>query len=185
MASVPKPLDYQAYLSTPEIRRRYDIIDGEFHFMSPSPGWFHQKDLGQVHTLLQRHVEPRRLGHVMVAPLDVIISKNPMRTRQPDVLFVSHARLKLIDERLHSAPDLVVEILSPGNTAKKAAEKLRDYALIGVKEAWVADRKTGAITVLHPEGGEFRETAVYRPGQRLRSKVLPQLRLDVDKIFCR
>jgi Uma2 family endonuclease len=121
----------------------------------------------------------------MMAPLDVIISKNPMRTRQPDVLFVSHARLKLLDERLHGAPDLVVEILSPGNMAKKIAEKLRDDASIGVREAWVADRKTGAITVLHPKGGEFRETALYTPGQRLRSKVLPQLRLDVGKIFRR
>jgi Uma2 family endonuclease len=185
MASVPKPLDYQAYLDTPEIRRRYDIIDGEFRFMSPSPSWFHQVDAEEIHALLRNHVARRGVGHVRMAPLDVIISKNPMRTRQPDVLFVSHARLKLIDERLHSAPDLVVEILSPGNTAKKIAEKLRDYALVGVREAWVADRKTGAITVLHSEGVEFRETAVYRPGQRLRSKVLPQLRLDVDKIFRR
>ncbi len=185
MASVPKPLDYQAYLRTPEIRRRYDIIDGEFHFMAPSPGWSHQQAVGQVFELLKRHVDQRRLGHVLMAPFDVIIAKNPMRTRQPDVLYVSEGRLKLIDDRLHSAPDLVVEILSPGNSTRKVAEKLRDYASIGVREAWVADPKAKTLTVLHPGRAGFRETAVGRPGERVRSKVLPRLRLDVGKIFRR
>lgn len=185
MASVPKPLDYEAYLRTPEIRRRYDIIDGEFHFVSPSPGWFHQQDTGRIYMILQRHVERRGLGHVVTAPMDVIISKNPMRTRQPEVLYVSHARLKVIDERLHSAPELVVEVLSPGNTPKRVAEKLADYAAIGVLEAWVADPKRKTIAVLRPQGGGFREAAVYGVGQRLRSKVLPQLRLDVGRVFHR
>ena len=185
MASVPKPLDYQAYLKTPEIKRRYDIIDGEFHFMAPSPGWFHQEDMVEICVMLRSHVRRRGLGRVVAAPLDVIISKNPMRTRQPDVLYVSHARFRLVDEILHCAPDLVVEILSPSNTARKIAEKLRDYAAIGVREAWIADRKTGTITVLHLQRGEFRETAAYRVGQRLRSKVLPELRLDVAKVFRR
>jgi len=185
MASVPKPLDYEAYLQTPEIKRRYDIIDGEFHFMAPSPGWYHQQDLGEIYTSLRRHVERRRLGHVVTAPMDVIISKSPMRTRQPDVLYVSGARLRVIDERLHSAPELVVEVLSPGNTPKRVAEKMRDYAAIGVLEAWVADPKRKTIAVLHPQGDEFRETAVYGAGQRLRSKVLPQLRLEAGRVFHR
>ena len=118
-----------------------------------------------------------------MAPLDVIISKNPMRTRQPDILFVSHGRLRLIDERLHSAPDLVVEILSPGNTRKQIEQKLRDYAAIGVREAWIADRRQKSISVLHPERDEFRQTAVCRGAQQLRSRVLPRLRLAARRIF--
>ena len=185
MASVPKPLDYEAYLRTPEIKRRYDIVDGEFRFMAPSPGWFHQNDLGEIYTLLKNHVLRRRLGRVVTAPMDVIISKSPMRTRQPDLLYVSHGRLRLMGDRLHSAPELVVEVLSPGNTAKHIAEKLRDYAAIGVLEAWIADSKRQTIAVLHPRDGEFQETGVYGVGQTVRSRVLPKLRLAVAKIFSR
>jgi Uma2 family endonuclease len=183
MATLPRPLDYAAYLRTPEIKQRYDIVDGEWRFMSPSPGWYHQGAILEVAIPLRRHVRRYRLGTVMVAPLDVIISKNPMRTRQPDILFVSYGRIVLADERLQSAPDLVVEILSPGNTRSQIQQKLRDYAAIGVLEAWVADRKEKTIAVLHPVTGEFRESGVYGVGQRVRSRVLPKLRLAVRQVF--
>ena len=118
MATAPKSLDYAAYLKTPETMRRYDIVDGSMILMSPGPDAPHQETSGEIYTLLKRHVERHRSGEVYYAPLDVIISKSPLRARQPDVLYISNSRLGLIDGPIHGGPDLVVEILSPGNTPK-------------------------------------------------------------------
>ncbi|MBI3695163.1 MAG: Uma2 family endonuclease [Acidobacteria bacterium] len=185
MASVPKPLDYAAYLKTPETKRRFDIVDGEFQFMSPAPDTIHQQTVLEVCDYLKRHVERYDLGQVFVSPVDVIISKTPMRTRQPDVLYVSRSRQHLVQAQIEGGPDLVVEILSPGNTPKRVQEKLRDYAAIGVLEAWLLDRKQRVIGVWRPVQGVFQQTALYHPGQRVRSNVLPRLRLPVDRVFPR
>jgi Uma2 family endonuclease len=183
MASAPKPLDYAAYLRTPEIRRRYDIVDGVIHFMSPSPNLDHQRAQREILVLLDRHVKRYHLGEVVGAPLDIIISKGPLRTRQPDVMFISNERRDVARVVVEGGPDLVVEILSPGNGPRDVREKLRDYASIDVLEAWIADPRKKTIAVLHPAGGEFQETAVYRAAQILRSKVLPRLRLPVARAF--
>ena len=183
MATAPKPLDYAAYLKTPETMRRYDIVDGAMIFMSPSPDAPNQETSGEIYTLLKRHVERHRSGEVYYAPLDVFISKSPLCARQPDVLYISNSRLGLIDGPIHGGPDLVVEILSPGNGPAQVQQKLRDYAAAGVREAWLLDRNRKTITVLHPVKGEFRETAVFGVTQRLRSKVLPRLALPVRKVF--
>jgi Uma2 family endonuclease len=183
MASFPKPLDYAAYLKTPEIKHRYDIVDGVFHFMSPSPYWTHQEASARIFLHLRRHADRHQLGVVALAPLDVIISKSPLRTRQPDIMFISNSRRHIVQGLVHGGPDLVVEVLSPGNTEKHVKEKLRDYAAVDVREAWVADPKQKTIAVLHAANGEFRETARFTARQRLRSKVLPRLRLPVAKAF--
>lgn len=183
MASLPRPLDYAAYRKTPETKRRYDIVDGVIQFMSPSPNLSHQEILGRVFLILHRHVERNQLGKVYLAPADVIISRSPLRTRQPDVMYVSNKRLALAREVMHGGPDLVVEILSPGNTRKHIEAKLRDYASADVREVWLVDPKQKRISVWHPEQGEFRQTAVFEAGGRLRSRVLPRLALPVRKVF--
>ena len=78
---------------------------------------------------------------------------------------------------------MVVDVLSPSNPPKQVEQKLRAYASVDVREAWVADPKQRSIAVLHLPQGEFQETAVYGAEQRLRSKVLPRLGLAVGRIF--
>lgn len=183
MASLPRPLDYAAYLRTPETKHRYDIVDGVMKFMSPAPTLSHQEILLRITLALHRHVERYQLGKVYPAPADVIISKTPLRTRQPDVMFISNARLHLAQNVMHGGPDLVVEIISPGNTPKYIRDKLCDYASADVREAWVVDPKQATISVLHPENGEFRQTAAIAADSRLRSRVLPRLSLPVRRVF--
>ena len=137
-------------------------------FMSPGPALSHQALLGNVAVALADHVERYQLGKVYLAPADVIISMTPLRTRQPDVMFVSNARLHMAQNVMHGGPDLVVEILSPGNTPKHIQAKLRDYASVDVREAWVVDPKQAKISVLHPEDGEFRQTEIGRASCRER-----------------
>ena len=183
MATAPQYLDWQAYLHLPETLRRYDIVDGVLKYMSPSPDWDHQKTLRATFVAVHRHVTRYRLGEVMFAPLDVIISKGPLRVRQPDLLFISRERLGIVRHQVHGGPDLVVEILSPGNTRRHVQQKVEDYASAGVREAWILDPQGRRVTVFHLEKNTLREAAAYRPGERLRSRVLSRLALPVDRLF--
>jgi len=69
----------------PEIKQRYEIINGEI-VMSPAPTVDHQWIVGRIFLLLSLFVEERNLAVVPSAPVDVVIQRKPLRTRQPDVL---------------------------------------------------------------------------------------------------
>src|SRR5262249_54186269 len=110
-----RPFTYEDYLLLPE-DRRYEIVDGEL-YMTPSPATYHQRILRQLERALGEYVEGRRLGEVLFAPCDVVLSETDIV--QPDVLFVSSGRASIIGEKyISAAPDLVVEILSPATAQR-------------------------------------------------------------------
>ena len=101
-----KLLTFEEYLLTPEMKQRYEIIDGEL-IMSPSPVPTHQWIIANLFRALDRFVRERQLGVVLFAPLDVIIRRAPLRTRQPDLLFLSAARTGITgSEQLAGMPIL-------------------------------------------------------------------------------
>lgn len=127
-------------------------------------------------------LEPASKGHglILSAPVNIIISRAPLRTRQPDLLFVSNERLHIVKDQVEGGPDLVVEILSPLNRRKAVVEKLADYARIGVKECWMVDLETRLLEIWRNEEGRFRPAASFRPGQKVRSKVFPSFTLPAS-----
>ena len=84
-------LTYEEYLNEPVTMLRYDIVDGKV-IMSAAPNPYHQRTSKRVFRPLDRFVMERELGEVFYAPLDVIIQRDPLRTRQPDLLFISNER---------------------------------------------------------------------------------------------
>jgi Uma2 family endonuclease len=86
-----KKLTYEEYLAMPEMKRRYEIIDGEL-MMAASPIPIHQWIAANLFRSIDPFVRASRLGILFFAPLDIIISRVPLRTRQPDLLFLSAAR---------------------------------------------------------------------------------------------
>ena len=155
-----KRLTYQEYLELPETSLRYEILVGEM-LMTPAPTPYHQALLGRVFVLLQSFIIERNLGVVLGAPVDVLIQKEPLCTRQPDILFLSATRSgisKISQLRsmqvLATPPDLVVEILSPSNTRGEMLDKLEDYRKIGVCECWLVSPEAETVEVLRlsPDG---------------------------------
>jgi Uma2 family endonuclease len=98
-------LTYREYLKTPEIKARYDIVDGVMT-MAPAPTVTHQRILLRLVRLLDQFVSEQQLGEVLLAPVDVIIGREPLRTRQPDLLFVSNERASILGDQVEGAPDL-------------------------------------------------------------------------------
>lgn len=119
---------------------------------------------------------------MLIAPCDVVLSET--NVLQPDVLFVRQGRLTIIGEKyVSAAPDLLVEVLSPGTKIRDRKLKFRLYARFGVRELWVADGDARSIEVYENADRRFRLVKRYRAGQTLRSKVLPRLRLSLASVF--
>jgi Uma2 family endonuclease len=178
-----KHLTYQQYLNLPEMKARYSIIDGEL-VMDAAPTPNHQTILLELAVILVPFVRARHLGRVFTAPLDILIRRDPLRTRQPDLMFISNARRYIIGRQvIEGGPDLVIEILSPSNTRRELEEKLRDYQPINVREAWIVATQGQTIEVLQLSVERIERSGLYGLGDLIVSAMLPELRLMVDEIF--
>ena len=181
-ATTTKPLTYEEYLDTPEIKGRFDIVDGEI-IMAAAPTNEHQETIGEFYFILRPFVIERNLGKVLFAPLDIVIRRNPLRTRQPDLLFISKDRYDRYQYPLEIAPELAIEILSPSNTRRRVQDVLADYAAIGVRECWLVSLDARTIEVLTLVNGEWRRLALLGIGDRMRSNVLAGLDVEVGQFF--
>jgi len=180
MGAVTTRLTYEAYLALPEIKRRYDIVDGVLEYMSPSPTLPYQRLLRNLFLPMDRFVARGKLGEVDFAPLDIIISKKPLRTRQADLLFISKARLSIGKDQIEGPPDVVVEVLSPGNTPKKLQAKLEDYATLGVPEVWVAAPFAKTVEVSRLERRRYRSAGICSAGSPVNTEILSGFSLPKD-----
>ena len=178
-----KHLTYQEYLDLPEMKARYSIVDGELVVeVTPTPS--HQALLLELLLKLSPFVREHHLGKVFVAPLDIVIRRKPLRTRQPDLMFISHWRRSAIGQQvIEGGPDLVIEILSPSNTRRAVEEKLLDYQVVGVREAWVISPEAWMVEVLQLSPGSIERSGLYGLGTLIVSQVLIELHLTVDEIF--
>ena len=181
-----KLLTYADYMAEGEINRRYDIIDGERIFMTqPTDG--HQDVVLNIAELLRAYQRRAKTGKTMISPCDVFIAGDPLRTRQPDVLFASRERCAGRTSNNASpwspAPELVVEVLSPSDTRSVRLAKVADYCTVDVKECWLVGPLAETVEVLRltPDGPE--QAALYGAGQTLQSLTFPDLTLALDDIF--
>ena len=183
-----KPLTYEDWLATPEINQLYEVIDGVM-VMCPAPTIEHQWLIANLTDQLRPFVKKRKLGAVLAAPLDVLVRRAPLRTRQPDVLFISFERSgqTLAELRkmpfLEIAPDLAVEILSPSDRRGVLSGKLQDYCKIGVRECWLVSPEAETIEVLRLSAAGATRVHLFGAGDTLRSEVLPDFKMKVDAVF--
>lgn len=189
MAIEVKTLTFEEYRAMPEMKQRYEIIDGEL-LMSPAPTSDHQWIVGNIFDPLRRFVKERSLGVVLVAPVDVVIQREPLRTRQPDVLYLSaersgvrgRAELRTMPV-LEIPPDLVVEVLSPGETRRDMDEKLEDYRKIDVRECWLVSPEAETVEVLRLSSEGVEMVNIYGLSGTFRSELLEGFTLSVREIF--
>ena len=161
--------DYDALPDQP----RCELLYGRLYVM-PSPTPWHQT----VASLLWRHLESiaeAAGGFAFNAPLDVVLADHSVV--QPDVIYISAARLGMVGKRIDGAPDLAVEVLSPGSARRDRGEKLSLYAETGIREYWIVEPETRHIEFLVNEAGRF---IVSLPVAGIyRSEQIPELHLDV------
>jgi Uma2 family endonuclease len=184
-----KKLTFDEWQALPETKQRCEVVDGVLT-MPPSPLGEHQWLDFEIAVRLRNFVEERGLGLAITAPYDILIQREPLRTRQPDILVVN-AELTgiarpsdLVGRRfLESPPLLVVEVISPGNTRREIEEKLVDYRSIGVPECWLVNFPSRSVEVLRLTAEAATIIATFGMGDTLRSDVLPGFTLPIADIF--
>jgi Uma2 family endonuclease len=181
MSHVPAlQFTYQDYLLLPE-DKRYEIIDGDL-LMTPAPTTYHQRVLGHLYRFLDDHVREHDLGEVLFAPCDVYLSE--VDIVQPDVLYVSKARLGILEEKyVRGAPDLTIEVFEKATAARDRVLKAKLYAKYGVKEYWLVDLQAKSVEVLLNAEAGFERQALFAASEILRSSLLPQLRISLADVF--
>ena len=191
---ITRAMTYEEYLASPEEMARYDIIDGFKVYRKygakklPNPTREHQRILRRIARPMEDFEARTHAGEMIVSPCDVLVRRNPTRSRQPDLLFISSERLAQNPpsddpEPLSPAPELVVEILSPSDTRRVQAAKIGDYVSVGVLECWLVSPEAETVEVLRlsPEGAETVD--VYGRGQTVASITFPELTIPVNDIF--
>ena len=181
MRVVQPTLTYPELRLMPDDGKRHELIDGEV-IVSPSLSEKHQRASGRLYVSWAVHVEKNRLGRAYYAPFDVVFSEKT--ALQPDLLFVSKARLGIIGpEYIIGAPDLVVEILSPSRPAYDRVTKLEQYALYGVAEYWIVDPIAESVEIYVLAGKKYELKGSFTGSQVLSTTLLPGWEFAISSLF--
>ena len=180
MTSPRVRLTIDDYMATPD-DQRYQLLDGEL-VLAPSPITKHQWIVVRLLVALHQFVTAQELGTTFIAPYDAVLSQHDVA--QPDILFVSNARAAIITEaNIQGAPDLVVEILSPGTARYDRGYKRDLYSRHNVLEYWLVDPATETVEVLTQGDTGLTVAAVNRRADTLTSPLLAGLDIDLEGVF--
>ena len=168
----------------PEEGTRYEIIDGEL-FVTRSPHRRHQQICGKIFRQLDAWSESNGRGETIVAP-GIIFSE--VDSVIPDVVWVSRERLAQIEDEvghLLGAPELVVEVLSPGqqNERRDREAKRKLYSIQGVQEYWIVDRFTQQVEVYRRNQAQLAMVVTLLSHDEITSPLLPEFRASVRDFF--
>ncbi len=180
---------YADYL-TWKFEQTIEIFKGKI-FPMASPSRTHQKVTQRIFKFLDTHFEGKPC-ELYIAPFDVRLfdrkkslktDKNIFTVLQPD-LFIVCDLTKLEERGCLGAPDLVIEILSPGNSKKEMKTKKELYEESGVKEYWVVDSTHESVARYNVESEEkFGNPTIFVSDDNLISQIFPDLVLDLKKVF--
>ena len=164
----------------PDDGNRYELVNGEI-IVAAAPTWQHQQIVGYLYRRIADWVESHDLGQVSVAPVDVVLDQ--LNVVQPDVVVVSRNALpQLRDGKVHGAPLLVVEVMSPTSRGCDAVSKLFLYAEAGIAEYWLADPQTRTLQVLQLRAARYEPVEPAADGS-IASAVLQGLVIASDAIW--
>ena len=183
MASQPnsKTVTYEEWLRMPEVDDAIEeVVNGEIRIMPPAK-WKHQRITELTRRALERQMDTDRFSFAE-GLFGLIIRKSPLTSRIPDLAVFELATLVEQDGYIHSAPQLLVEVLSPSNTRREREEKLADYASLGVPEVWVVSPEARTVEILYLEDGFLRTSQILAQGA-LSPKLFPQVKVDIASIW--
>ena len=161
-----------------------ELVRGEIRAMTPASG-AHGVIAGTIFAALNAFVEASQLGQCFPDNTGFLLPGLGDTVRSPDAAFVRRDHLPKQGIGLGwmtAAPDLVVEILSPSETALELEEKVRDYRTAGTRLIWVVDPAARVVTVRRTSAPDTRlsESDVLDG-----SDVLPGFTIPVAKLFAR
>ncbi|HLP88920.1 MAG TPA: Uma2 family endonuclease [Nostocaceae cyanobacterium] len=168
----------------PENGDRYEIIDGEL-FVTKIRHWKHQETIGNICLELNLWSEKTGLGEAVTSPGVIFTDSDDVI---PDLVWISHQRLaNLLDNEGHltGAPELIVEVLSPGviNERRDREVKLKLYSSRGVQEYWIVNWQLQQIEVYRRQKHNLVLVETLFANDELTSSLLPDFVCTVGNLF--
>lgn len=182
MASLPNTrlVTYEEWLEMPESEGREEVVNGEIIQMPPAQKP-HMKVLRRLVAALLRELDEARYD-VNFGSYGLLIRKTPLTCREPDIAVFERSKEDGDEKHYNYPPALAIEILSPSETRRMTAAKVRDYESIGTPEVWIVSPEGCTIEVLHLTSGQLVTTAVVVEGV-LKCRTLPQVEIAVESIW--
>jgi Uma2 family endonuclease len=179
---------YADYLKW-NFEEQVELIRGRIFKMSPAPAPVHQQISIRLSAEIYNFLK-RKTCKIFAAPFDVRLPvKNKKKDNeittvvQPDICVICDES-KIDGRGCLGAPDLLIEILSPGNTEKEVKLKFELYEEAGVKEYWVVypAEQNIAIFILN-ENGKYDGAKIYAGNDKIKSAAIKGLAIKLDDIF--
>jgi Uma2 family endonuclease len=163
------------------LMENFELVKGELIEMTP-PGGTYGSTAVNLSSILLGFIKEKKLGAVMVET-GYKLASQPDTVRAPDVSFLSAAKIPstgLPDGYIDGAPDLAVEIVSPGDTASEIQDKVQDYLAHGAQLVWVVYPAQRLVLAYYPDGA----ARTLHAGDTLADeRVLPGFTCPVKDIF--
>jgi Uma2 family endonuclease len=180
MATTSKVLTYRDCLALPETEGVEEVVHGEIRKMPPNK-WNHTRVVESLARQLRARLNPEAT-YVVTSVFGLVARRDPLALRVPDLAVFQANGIVEQDGYIHSAPELVVEVLSPANTRSERAEKLQDYESMGVPEVWVVSPEAQTVEVMLLQDGRLATTSLLREGA-LQPTRFPEATVDIVAIW--
>ena len=172
-----------------EFKERVELIKGKIFKMSPAPSRLHQEMSGELYYILSRYFR-KKTCRLYAAPFDVRLINFKESTTdnqitsvvQPDLCVICDSD-KLDNRGCIGAPDLIIEILSPGNSNREMTLKFDLYEENGVKEYWIVNQSEKIILIYVLQDGKYIGLKPIIETGKLESPTFPDLKFKVKSIF--
>lgn len=184
-----KTYTYADYLQW-TFEERLELIKGKIFKMTPAPAPMHQKISWNISGELYNYLKGKPC-QAFFAPFDVRLpqispysfNKDIYTVVQPDISVVCDAE-KIDNKGCTGAPDIVIEILSPGNNKKELRNKYEVYEESGVKEYWIVSPQDKTfLQYTLTDAGRYQASRLMTVGDHITTPVLPDFVLDLEVIF--
>ena len=182
MIAVRREVTVGEVLRMPDAGARYELVRGELRRTAPA-GSVHGRVAMDFGNFLGNHVKAHGLGAVFAAETGFRLQRDPDTVRAPDVAFISRERLAEVGETegyWPGAPDLAVEVVSPGDVYVEVEEKVFEWLEAGAKMVAVVNPRRRSVSVYRSRAGigVLTEDDVLDGGD-----VVPGFRLAVRDLF--
>jgi Uma2 family endonuclease len=167
----------------PDDLNRYEVIDGDL-FTSDPFDLPHQLVVQHFGKQIGIYLDDNPIGAVAPAPGVIFDEHNGVI---PDLVFISNERRAQVlgGEKITGAPDIVLEVLSPGpdNERRDREVKRRLYAKFGVREYWIADLENRRVEIYRLKDNVLERVRTLGENDEITTELLPGFRCSVQSIF--
>jgi Uma2 family endonuclease len=165
-------------LPEPSDRSKLELINGVL-YMTPPPDYRHDEIVANLDAQLQRAIDASGARGKLYQPRAAIwLDKNTYL--EPDLMYISDQLMAGMSREHRTRADIVIEVTSPSTAVYDRGAKADTYRAMRVRELWLVDSVAQQIEV---RSFEIGRTAVYGSAEMLRSEVLPDIQIDVARVF--